>query len=582
MISKRFLPVFSFLALVFSVFYILHSTYYIPLAHAEHCPKTDYDCQISEIQKEIDALKPAHERNTKELSDLRRQVDGLKKRISGISSQLKTLEKSIAKREEDISVQKELLAVRAKSLYIRSRQYSPFVVFLTSSNAAQFTRELAIREQMASQDRKIINDLSIELSSLAKDKQTLEQTKVNLEGLRKQVDERANFLAKEVETVGNYISKLSNRQSELLALKAGGFSTSVGDTPPTLEPCSGPPGSSNFCNPGFAGFAAFSFGAPHRKGMSQFGAKGRADSGQNHEDILRAYYGNVRIEVRGDLPSSINTTAGTLPLEDNYLMGIAEMPSNWHPEALKAQAIAARTYALSYVGWRVGNTGGGTGRICTTEACQVYRSGKASNTPSAWRDAVNATRGKILLSSGTNEIFASWYASTSGGNTYSYNSLGHTTPALWDTPNGRGGWPDDAWEKKSGSPWFYKGWYRTRGGQTCGRSHPWLTSEEMADILNAWHILHKGGGDTSRVSPATTSCFSGNPYSIGELQAIGGYTSVSSVGVIYGNDGTTQSVTFGTNNGSITISGSEFKEAFNLRAPGYIGIKSSLFNIVKL
>jgi len=123
---------------------------------------------------------------------------------------------------------------------------------------------------------------------------------------------------------------------------------------------------------------------------------------------------------------------------------------------------------------------------------------------------------------------------------------------------------------------------KKRGGASCGRSHPWLTSEEMADVLNAWQVLYKGGGDTSRISPIDTGCWGGNPYSMGELKSIAGYSSVSSVSVIYGNDGSTLSVHFSTNKGGVTIPGSELKKAFNLRAPGYIGIKSSLFNIVKL
>ncbi|MBI3290140.1 SpoIID/LytB domain-containing protein [Candidatus Microgenomates bacterium] len=571
-----------FLSLVFFL-YIVHSHLYIRPASASHCPATDYDCQIKEIQDEIDALSPAQQKNQQELANLNKQITDIKRRVAGIKSELNDLETDIKTREEDLGLQQELLNVRARSLYIRSRLNSPILIFLASSTASDVTRELAIRQQAAAEDNRIINELSEQLTKLNEDKKKLQSSRASLEGLQKNLDSRATFLSGEVEKVGTYLSKLSGKQSELLALKAGGFSASVGDTPPTLEPCSGPPGSSNFCSPGFGpAFGAFSFGAPHRKGMSQFGAKGRADGGQNNEDILRAYYGNIRIETKGDLPSTINTTAGTLSMEDNYLMGIAEMPSTWHPEALKAQAIAARTYALSYVGYRVANPGGATGKICTTEACQVYSSSKAGNTPSAWRDAVSATRGKVIVSANTNEIFSTWYASTSGGYTFAYSSLGHSTPGEWDTPSGKGGWPDNSYEKKSGSPWFYKGWYRTRSGSNCGRSNPWLTGEEMADVLNAWHVLNKGGGDVSRISPTTTACWPGNPYSVSELASIGGYTSVSNVSVVYGNDGSTQNVGFSTNKGEILISGEEFKKAFNLRAPGYIGIKSSLFNIIKL
>ena len=71
-------------------------------------------------------------------------------------------------------------------------------------------------------------------------------------------------LESEVEKTDSYLAKMSARQEELIALKEAGFQTSIGDTPPTLEPCSGPPGSSNFCDPGFRpAFAGFSFGAPH-------------------------------------------------------------------------------------------------------------------------------------------------------------------------------------------------------------------------------------------------------------------------------------------------------------------------------
>ena len=94
-----------------------------------------------------------------------------------------------------------------------------------------------------------------------------------------------------------------------------------------------------------------------------------------------------------------------------------------------------------------------------------------------------------------------------------------------------------------------------------------------------------------RVLPVTiNSCpiggATGNPYSIDELrnkaEGLGGaFTSVSSVSVVYSNGGETSSLSFGTNRGSVTISGSEFKQAFNLRAPGYIAIRSPLFNVVK-
>ena len=102
----------------------------------------------------------------------------------------------------------------------------------------------------------------------------------------------------------------------------------------------------------------------------------------------------------------------------------------------------------------------------------------------------------------------------------------------------------------------------------------------MADIVNAWVVLFQGGGDSGRVTPVG-SCWGGDPYSMSDLRAIGWYTNVSSVSVTYADNGVTASVVFTTNKGAVSISGTDFRKAFNLRAPGRISLKSNLFNVEK-
>lgn len=539
---------------------------------AEECSGTDYDCQINAIQREINALTPAQEKNKQDLAALNKQLTDLNFKITKLTTELKNLEKQIREREEDLAFTKEIFDEKARHHYTFLRLYDPITPFIFSDNASDAFREISFRQKAADSDRKTMENYATELLKLKTDKDTLEKSKKSLASLQAQVAEKQKFLAGEVAKVESYLSNLSAKQNELAALKAGGFSTTVGDVPASAEPCSGKPGANNFCDPGFRpAFAAFSYGAPHRKGMSQYGAYGRAKSGQSVEDILHAYYGGI--QIKKDYSTSINITVqgyGTVDIE-TYVKRIYEMPSSWTDNdsaALKAQAVAARSYALAY-------TNNGAKSICATESCQVY---KPSNKGGAWDAAVDATRGWVLVSGSA--PFSAWYASTSGGYTFGYSAQGFTTPNLWDTTGGQGGWPNNAYEIKGGSPWFYKGWYKSRGGASCGRSNPWLTGTEMADILNARYVLD-GNGDVSRVSPVG-DCWGGNPYSVSELQGIGGYNSVSSVSVVYGNDGSTSSVTFSTNKGTITITGTKFKEAFNLRAPGYIGLKSSLFNIEKL
>src|SRR3990167_8256990 len=117
--------------------------------------------------------------------------------------------------------------------------------------------------------------------------------------------------------------------------------------------------------------------------MSQYGANGRANAGQSHEDILRAYFNNISFENRN---ARIKVQGfGEMDLEE-YMLGIYEMPNSFHIEALKSQAVAARSYALAY-------TNNGANEICTTQSCQVY---KDSPKGGKWEEAVRATEGEVM------------------------------------------------------------------------------------------------------------------------------------------------------------------------------------------
>lgn len=103
---------------------------------------------------------------------------------------------------------------------------------------------------------------------------------------------------------------------------------------------------------------------------------------------------------------------------EDYLKGIAEVPGRWPAEALKAQAIAARTYVL----WELSRGRTPEGRqlgydICATVACQVYRGLDSESGPSgaAWAGAVESTR-SVAVTHGGKPILAR-YHSTSGGRT---------------------------------------------------------------------------------------------------------------------------------------------------------------------
>lgn len=103
---------------------------------------------------------------------------------------------------------------------------------------------------------------------------------------------------------------------------------------------------------------------------------------------------------------------------DDYLRGIAEMPAGWPLEAQKAQAIAARTYALYETGLRTNTAHRAAGAdICATQACQVYVGLAKERSPSgsAWGAAVDQTKGQVLVHRGA--PIAAKYSSSNGGRT---------------------------------------------------------------------------------------------------------------------------------------------------------------------
>jgi len=134
---------------------------------------------------------------------------------------------------------------------------------------------------------------------------------------------------------------------------------------------------------------------------------------------------------RGKLQLIVNSTRrgfdaiNVVPLEP-YLAGVVgeEMPDYWEPEALKAQAVAARTYCL-YIRSRFGTTRNWD--VSRTQANQVYGGVRAESSP-VWT-AVNTTCGKVLTVSGRQSqdrfgsdllargLFPAYYSSICGGHT---------------------------------------------------------------------------------------------------------------------------------------------------------------------
>jgi SpoIID/LytB domain protein len=135
-----------------------------------------------------------------------------------------------------------------------------------------------------------------------------------------------------------------------------------------------------------------------------------ADGGVLTVDGQRGYRDTVELRPGG---TSGPVLVNELSMED-YVAGVAEMPARWALEALKAQAVAARTYAWYSIG--LGTFEGYD--ICASTACQVFDGADVVlDAGERWQEAVDATAGEVLVDDAGAPILARYF-STSGGTTY--------------------------------------------------------------------------------------------------------------------------------------------------------------------
>ena len=134
---------------------------------------------------------------------------------------------------------------------------------------------------------------------------------------------------------------------------------------------------------------------------------------------------------------SARDTVNLLTLE-NYLKGVVplEIPASWSVEAVRAQAVAARTYAA----YERAHPLAGHFQICDTSSCQVYGGHSAEHPLS--NAAVAATAGQVLTVDG--EPAFTQFASSNGG----WSSAGSVPylAARQDPYDGWAGNPVHQWE----------------------------------------------------------------------------------------------------------------------------------------
>ena len=189
--------------------------------------------------------------------------------------------------------------------------------------------------------------------------------------------------------------------------------------PPTTPPSSSPPPSTDPGAPGgsTSGSSTSTAGAPVWAVPN--GVTGVSERGRQYRGLVEATAGGGPLRLVNQLDV------------ETYLKGMGEVPGNWPLEAIGAQAVVARTYALRAMS--------SSGELCDYDLCQVYIG--ADNESPGQSAAVDATQGQVVEYGG--QLASTVYSADAGGITAStlegFGSPDDAYPYLqvvkYDTPD---------------------------------------------------------------------------------------------------------------------------------------------------
>lgn len=542
--------------------------------------------QIEEAKKKAASYAGALQSYSGQLAYAQAQLEQTQLELEQKKLELENTEVKV--REATLSVQYHERVLKGVVRDFYKRSFSGNISFWFSNDTIGDTaRTATYRARVSENFQGELLEIVGMLDQLLKQKDQLAVDKENFEKQQEDLNAQQAYLQRQITSVRanlatsqsqqqdllgaltgleTQLGALSEKERQILQAKAAAAlaSTTVGETEISKSaiekeaPSSGGPY-----------FSFWTYGYPHRVGMNQYGAYGRSKAGQDYRTILQAYFSNVTVSSFWNDNDTIPVVGyGDLTMKD-YLYGIGEMPESWGNsggyEALKAQAVAARTYALNYIyyTWNGSSFVPKTPTpICTTQSCQVYTGNPKTG---KWKQAVDETAGEVILYNGG--PITAWYASTAGGFTLSSQEVwGGYRPWVAGIADLDGlSFPYDG-PKWGNSPWYHKAW----------GNEPWLSGAQVADLFNA-----------ALLPEQYNSSLPADVFSVQDVRntlqshGITPVDSVQAVEVTGSNSKSSNLVRVYFNNGqSREVSAQRFRFVFNLRSPGTDAIWTSRFDVL--
>ncbi len=550
----------------------------------------EYSEQIDQKESELEESKNKQYSYQQEGLSVSQKLDALSLDLSGIESDIagnessmQDLQTQIDTKNAEVESKKIKTSEVSQSLYKMSRT-NLLDVLLSANGVSDLLNRIGFQKfgisnllgQMRQLGSELLNfssqydDLKAQLDVKRADLSKLQEDKIALENQKALYEQLVAEEAARQEQLTDEIADLTEEAEEAIREKTGGQET--------------PPGGGGGDNGG---------GTSPQDPMGDPGSYAIYQNGNlivdNAAGPIRAVPTGSNVfsvdggigQYRGILEFRADTNVyviNELSLE-MYLRGIGEMSSSWPIEALKAQAVAARTYAAA--NWNKRADLGYNLRDDTYDQNYVGYSKESSWYGENWVSAVDSTSGQIIYADGS--PISAYYHSTCGGHTLSAEEVwggGRSyAQAESDWYDAGGGWQS----YDGDSPWSYKRWGSTN-----------IDINQLQDLLNAGIWLEINGASAESQNNVIRPDL-GPGWNADQLNAALGANSVTSrVGSIqsatqiYNTGGgsinsdvrLTQSIRVTGTSGTIDISGGMFKLAFNLRSPGDDVMFSSLWDVV--
>lgn len=322
--------------------------------------------QISSLQSSVTSLqqqansylskKNSIAQNLSEVESLLSSAQNKENQITTLINSLQALQSAAQSQLAQEEVQKD---ANLKSLYEESQQNN-VIVFLSSNNAQSFLLNLAFNEADVNDQKQQILALNGQITSLqtslnqdnqekatqAQQVKTLQNQKAQLQYELQQAQNAYTNTSQTASSDQAQVSSLENQLGTLTAQEQAIIQEKIDDSFAQGGGGGGgnsnnPPGSpGNFSLQINGVYISNNFPGP----VIVQPASSTEYSQVSGNSATASYTGNIEFRTNTDVNFIDQTSM------ENYVAGIGEMPSSWQMQALDAQAIAARTYAVNHKG----------------------------------------------------------------------------------------------------------------------------------------------------------------------------------------------------------------------------------------